>query len=234
MERDSKQSFAAAGVFILLVMGIVFFTQPVRETVGNAMQQELEGPCVVIDAGHGGDDPGKIGINGAKEKDVNLSIARRVKAYLEKEDIRVIMTRETEDGLYDADASHKKVQDMKRRIAIIEETAPDLTVSIHQNSYPEEYVHGAQVFYYEGSVEGQELADKIQKRLIEGADPGNKRQIKANSSYYLLKKTKIPIVIVECGFLSNRTEAEALCSDEYQDCIAWEITLGILQYLNAQ
>jgi N-acetylmuramoyl-L-alanine amidase len=198
------------------------------------LQQEPEGPCVVIDAGHGGDDPGKIGINGAKEKDVNLSIARRVKAYLEKEDIRVIMTRETEDGLYDADASHKKVQDMKRRIAIIEETAPDLTVSIHQNSYPEEYVHGAQVFYYEGSVEGQELADKIQKRLIEGADPGNKRQIKANSSYYLLKKTKIPIVIVECGFLSNRTEAEALCSDEYQDCIAWEITLGILQYLNAQ
>ena len=198
------------------------------------MQQEPEGPCVVIDAGHGGDDPGKIGINGAKEKDVNLSIARRVKAYLEKEDIRVIMTRETEDGLYDADASHKKVQDMKRRIAIIEETAPDLTVSIHQNSYPEEYVHGAQVFYYEGSAEGQELADKIQKRLIEGADPGNKRQIKANSSYYLLKKTKIPIVIVECGFLSNRTEAEALCSDEYQDCIAWEITLGILQYLNAQ
>lgn len=234
MERDSKQSFAAAGVFILLVMGIVFFTQPVRETVGNAKQQEPEGPCVVIDAGHGGDDPGKIGINGAKEKDVNLSIARRVKAYLEKEDIRVIMTRETEDGLYDADASHKKVQDMKRRIAIIEETAPDLTVSIHQNSYPEEYVHGAQVFYYEGSMEGQELADKIQKRLIEGADPGNKRQIKANSSYYLLKKTKIPIVIVECGFLSNRTEAEALCSDEYQDCIAWEITLGILQYLNAQ
>lgn len=234
MERDSKQSFAAAGVFILLVMGIVFFTQPVRETVGNAMLQEPGGSCVVIDAGHGGDDPGKIGINGAKEKDVNLSIARRVKAYLEKEDIRVIMTRETEDGLYDADASHKKVQDMKRRIAIIEETAPDLTVSIHQNSYPEEYVHGAQVFYYEGSAEGQELADKIQKRLIEGADPENKRQIKANSSYYLLKKTKIPIVIVECGFLSNRTEAEALCSDEYQDRIAWEITLGILQYLNAQ
>ena len=234
MERDSKQSFAAAGVFILLVMGIVFFTQPVKETVGNVMQQEPEGLCVVIDAGHGGDDPGKIGINGAKEKDVNLSIARRVKDYLEKEDIRVVMTRETEDGLYDADASHKKVQDMKRRIAIIEETAPDLTVSIHQNSYPEEYVHGAQVFYYEGSVEGQELADKIQKRLIEGADPENKRQIKANSSYYLLKKTKIPIVIVECGFLSNRTEADALCSDEYQDRIAWEITLGILQYLNAQ
>ena len=133
------------------------------------------------------------------------------------------MTRETEDGLYDADASHKKVQDMKRRIAIIEETAPDLTVSIHQNRYPEEYVHGAQVFYYEGSVEGQELADKIQKRLIEGADPGNKRQIKANSSYYLLKKTKIPIVIVECGFLSNWAEAKLLQEESYQSQIAWAV-----------
>ena len=79
-----------------------------------------------------------------------------------------------------------------------------------------------------------EPTNHLDLEMIEWADPGNKRQIKANSSYYLLKKTKIPIVIVECGFLSNRTEAEALCSDEYQDCIAWEITLGILQYLNAQ
>ena len=231
MERDGKQSFAAAGVFILLVMGIVFFMQPVRETVGNAMQQEPEGPCVVIDAGHGGDDPGKIGINGAKEKDVNLSIARRVKDYLEKEDIRVVMTRETEDGLYDADASHKKVQDMKRRIEKIEETDPVLTVSIHQNSYPEEYVHGAQVFYYNGSSGGQKLAELLQKQLTKDLDPENHRQIKANESYYLLKKTKGTIVIVECGFLSNAAEAEKLCTETYQDRVAWSIHKGILQYI---
>ena len=82
------------------------------------------------------------------EKDLNLEIALLVKKYLEMDDIRVVMTREDESGLYDAGASNKKVQDMKRRIAIIEETQPDLTVSIHQNSYPEEYVHGAQVFFY--------------------------------------------------------------------------------------
>ena len=121
---------------------------------------------------------------------------------------------------------------MKRRIALIEETAPALTVSIHQNSYPEEYVHGAQVFYYSDSREGQLLAEKIQTRLISGVDPENKRQIKENSSYYLLKKTKTPIVIVECGFLSNRAEAQKLCSEEYQDEIAWEICTGILQYLH--
>ena len=116
---------------------------------------------------------------------------------------------------------------------MIEEAAPVVTVSIHQNSYPEEYVHGAQVFYYDGSTEGQKLAERIQAQMIKKADPENKRQIKANDSYYLLKKTGTPIVIVECGFLSNRAEAEKLCTEEYQEKIAWAIHMGILQYLNA-
>lgn len=188
--------------------------------------------CVVLDAGHGGSDPGKVGINGALEKDLNLEITLLVKKYLEADDIRVVMTRETEGGLYDADASNKKVQDMKRRISIIEEASPALTVSIHQNSYPEEYVRGAQVFYYTGSREGQQLAEKIQNRLITGVDEENTRQVKANNGYYLLKKTKTPIVIVECGFLSNRKEAEKLVTKEYQEQLAWEIHIGIIQYLN--
>lgn len=191
-----------------------------------------ERPCVVIDAGHGGDDPGKVGINGAKEKDINLQIAFRVKEYLEENDIEVVLTRTSEDGLYDAGAPNKKVQDMKRRIQLIDEVAPEVTVSIHQNSYPEEYVHGAQVFYYNGSTEGQKLAESIQGQLIETVDPENNRRIKANDSYYLLKKTEIPIVIVECGFLSNSKEAEKLCQESYQNRVAWAISMGILRYLN--
>lgn len=189
-------------------------------------------PRVVIDAGHGGADPGKIGINGALEKDVNLQIALMVKSYLEMQDVEVIMTRETKDGLYDADASNKKVQDMKRRIAIIEEKNPVLTVSIHQNSYPEEYVHGAQVFYYAGSVEGQKLAEYLQTSLVKRLDTENHRQTKPNDSYYLLKKTATPIVIVECGFLSNNEEAAKLCDTQYQERVAWAVHMGILQYLN--
>ena len=123
---------------------------------------------------------------------------------------------------------------MKRRIELIDKTAPQVTVSIHQNSYPEEYVHGAQVFYYTGSKEGQSLADAIQWQLVDKVDPENKRQVKANDSYYLLKKTGIPIVIVECGFLSNSAEAEKLCTDDYQERVAWAIHMGILQYLNKQ
>ena len=120
---------------------------------------------------------------------------------------------------------------MKRRIAIMEEVNPDLVVSIHQNSYPEEAIHGAQVFYYKDSVEGQYLAQKIQEQLVEKVDPDNRRQMKANDSYYLLKKTHIPIVIVECGFLSNREEAAKLNSADYQKRLAWAIHLGILQTL---
>ncbi len=201
-------------------------------TLGENVNASEQTRCVVIDAGHGGDDPGKVGINGANEKDVNLQIAMLLKQYLEASDIRVVMTREDNDGLYDPEAPNKKVQDMKNRIALIDEVSPALTVSIHQNSYPEEYVHGAQVFYYTGSTQGQMLAESIQKQLIAKADPENKRQIKANDSYYLLKKTGIPIVIVECGFLSNSNEAEKLCTPEYQDRIAWAIHMGILQFLN--
>ena len=187
---------------------------------------------VVIDAGHGGIDPGKIGINGALEKDINLQIALLVKEYLEAQDVEVVMTRETEEGLYDADASNKKVQDMKRRVEIIESAKPDVTVSIHQNSYHEEYVHGAQTFYYTGSEQSKILAEKIQRVLLNGVDKDNTREAKANDSYYLLKKTSSPIVIVECGFLSNRDEAQKLDSDYYQEKLAWAIHMGILQYLN--
>lgn len=142
------------------------------------------------------------------------------------------MTRETDEGLYDPDASNKKVQDMKRRIALIDEVSPQAAISIHQNSYHEEYVHGGQVFYYDGSVHGKQLAEYIQQQLVKKADRENKRRIKANDSYYLLKKTEIPIVIVECGFLSNSKEAKQLCDPEYQDRVAWAIHMGILQYLN--
>ncbi len=153
--------------------------------------------CVVIDAGHGGADPGKVGINGALEKDINLQIAIRLKSLLQAQDIKVVMTREDEGGLYDEDASNKKVQDMKRRIAIIEEAQPDVVISIHQNSYHEEYVHGAQVFYYNTSATGKKLAELIQKCFVRTVDSENKREPKGNDSYYLLKKTSRPIVIVE-------------------------------------
>ena len=221
-------------VLFLISMYMVGRETAVYVTGRNVVKGEKTPYLVVIDAGHGGMDPGKIGINDVAEKEINLSIALKVKKYLEFNDVRVVMTRESDQGLNDPDASNKKVQDMKRRLAMIEETAPDLAVSIHQNSYPEEYVHGAQVFYYADSPSGKQLAELLQAQFVKKADPDNTRQIKANDSYYLLKKTSVPIVIAECGFLSNREEAEKLCSEAYQEKIAWAICVGILQHLNMQ
>lgn len=228
-----KQKLLAVSVgTLLLLSAVVLKEKGVFSAAGDDVRTDDGKVCVVVDAGHGGSDPGKVGINGVNEKEINLQIAGYVRQYLEANDIEVVMTRETDAGLNDADASNKKVQDMKRRIELIDRTAPAITVSIHQNSYPEEYVHGAQVFYYTGSKEGQELAQYIQEELVTRVDPENKRQVKANDSYYLLKKTGIPIVIVECGFLSNSAEAEKLCTEAYQKRVAWAIHMGILQYLN--
>lgn len=197
---------------------------------GHAEKKEI---CVVVDAGHGGDDPGKVGINGALEKEINLQIAQRVKKLLETEGIRVVMTRKDDRGLYENGSGNKKVQDMKQRIEIINAEEPALTVSIHQNSYPEEYVKGAQVFYYENSRESEQAAKIMQKSLRERVEKENKREAKANTSYYLLKKTSSPIIIVECGFLSNSDEAWKLTQEAYQERIAWAVFMGIMQSLNA-
>lgn len=136
-----------------------------EQASSGRVKQGKEKPCVVIDAGHGGADPGKVGINGALEKDINLEIAEKLKMFLEQEDIEVILTRDSDSGLYDENATNKKVQDMKRRVEIIETNHPVLTVSIHQNSYHEEYVHGAQTFYYATSEQSKILAEKIQLLL---------------------------------------------------------------------
>lgn len=198
---------------------------------GKLLEGWTETPCIVLDPGHGGFDPGKVGINDVPEKEVNLEVAKLVRDFLEASGVKVVMTREEDIALCGDEQDNRKVRDLKQRISIIEEAVPCAAVSIHQNSYPQESVHGAQVFYYVNSVEGKKLAENLQSRLSQEVDPENKRQVKDNNSYYLLKKTKVPLVIVECGFLSNWEEAEKLCTAEYREEVAWAVYLGIMDYL---
>ncbi|BCJ96721.1 N-acetylmuramoyl-L-alanine amidase CwlD [Anaerocolumna cellulosilytica] len=187
---------------------------------------------MVIDAGHGGRDPGKVGINGAQEKDVNLSIALKLKALLEQNDIKVIMTRVEDIGLYAESDSNKKVADMRKRVDIINSSRAELAISIHQNSFTQESIRGAQVFYYTNSVEGKSYAEIMQAQMKETLQDGNKRVAKSNDSYYMLKKVECPIVIMECGYLSNRDEAALLIDEAYQERLAWAIHLGLMRYIN--
>lgn len=210
---------------MLTLAGLVMVSKKLEKYV-NSDKVEKKGYTVVLDAGHGSSDSGKVGINGVLEKDINLSISKKTKKYLEKKGICVVMTRNKDESLAEGENGNRKVQDMKARVKRINDTKPDLAVSIHQNSYHEESIHGAQVFYYEHSESGEKDARILQEALL-AVDPDNTRQVKANTTYYLLKRTEVPILIVECGFLSNQEEAEKLASEDYQKEIAKAIANGI-------
>ncbi len=187
---------------------------------------------VAIDPGHGGNDPGKIGINDKLEKDINLAIAMKLEKLLKKQDIEVVMTRTEDVGLYQESDSNKKRADMKKRVTLINESNADLCVSIHQNSYTSQNATGAQVFYYSGSENGQKMAELIQKTLIEKVDSSNRRVAKSNNDYYMLINVKCPSVIIECGFLSNWKEATSLADDYYQEQLAEAICSAVLLCLS--
>lgn len=208
---------------LLLLVGMIVASRKLSQLV-TSDKVETRKDIVVIDAGHGGEDPGKVGVNGALEKDINLQIAKKVEEHLEKQGVQVVMTREDDQ----TEASKRK--DMEKRVALINEVKPIIAVSVHQNSYTDPSIKGAQVFYYTDSKKGESAASLMQEELRK-VDVENTRQIKENNNYYMLKNAKTPIIIVECGFLSNVEEAEKLIDEEYQDKMAEAIAKGILGWI---
>ena len=211
---------------LLLLVGVIVASKKLSQLV-TSEEVDAKRMIVVIDAGHGGEDPGKVGVNGALEKDINLEIAKKVEEKLEREGIQVVMTREEDKG------ESSKRKDMEKRVALINEIKPFMTVSIHQNSYTDSSVRGAQVFYYTNSEEGKSAAQIMQSRLKE-MDWENERQIKSDNTFFLLKNTKVPTIIVECGFLSNYEEAQKLVTQDYQNMMAEGIVKGILEWMGQQ
>lgn len=226
MKRKSFQIFLLS---LVLIAGI-FFIENVIGVIRHLNSHKQY--TIILDAGHGGFDPGKVGVNQAKEKEINLQIAYKLKNLLEQNDIKVIMTREDDTALCKNTDRDMKRTDLKNRVKIINTSDAVFALSIHQNSFTQESSWGAQVFYYRNSEEGRVLAEVLQDRIKKTMNDGNHRLAKANGTYYMLKYSTCPLVIVECGFLSNRSEADLLCQDEYQDRIAWAIHLGVMEYIN--
>lgn len=213
---------------VLLLISVFFLS---KEAAVVANENAGKEKVIVIDAGHGGADPGMVGIGGLEEKEINLAVSMKLKESLEDQGFTVVMTRTEDQGLYQEGARNKKVQDMQNRIEIMEKAKPLLAVSVHQNSYTEESVKGPQVFYYESSAEGQKLAVSIQNALNTELSVERPRKEKGNTSYFLLKKSPCVLNIVECGFLTNEKEAELLQTEEYQQKIVEAVTKGIVQYV---
>ena len=222
-------------VICLILVAVAVFLLRDRSylvNTNNTHESVIPTYTVVIDAGHGGFDPGKVGVHGELEKEINLSIAFKLKSLLEQNDCNVIMVRTDDNGLYSAGDANKKSADMRKRIEIIREAKPDIAVSIHQNSFTQESSKGAQVFYHAMSDQGKRLAEIIQEQMKKTLNDGNHRVAKSNTSYYMLKKSECPLVIVECGFLSNEKESRMLTDESYQERVAWAIHLGVMNYLN--
>lgn len=213
-----------AGVFYSTFFGLAY--SPESEAADNEPVEKKY--SVVIDAGHGGNDPGKVASDGTEEKDINLAMALCLGNMLEDAGYDVIMTRMEDVSLSSESDVNRKAADMKARCSAAENA--DIFVSIHQNSFSDPDVRGGQVFYYRHSDKGKKLAGYIQQAIKEKADSDNTREAKSNEEYYLLLHTACPSVIVECGFLSNPEEAELLKSEEYRQRICEAVVCGIDEY----
>ncbi len=190
----------------------------------------------MANSAHGGFDGGAQAADGTVEKDINLQIAKQLKEILNFCDFEVIMTRTDDSGTED-DASQsikdRKVSDMKNRLELTEKHTDATFVSIHLNKFTTSSANGAQVFYSKNNPDSITLASAIQSSISSKLQPNNDRVVKqGTSSTYLLHKTKIPAVIVECGFLSNSNELELLKNKDYQRRMAFAIFCGICDYYN--
>lgn len=224
---------------LLIIVSIIAcnMKKVVKEEPKTEIKEETtavhNGKVVVIDPGHGGDDPGKVGVSGILEKDINLQIALKLKNILEKEGYKAVLTRETDMHLSENEKI-RKTADLNRRLEIInveyENNNNTIMISIHQNSFTNESVHGAQCFYYADSEKSKKLAEDIQQILNEKVNTHKEKKTKSNNDYYMLINSKCPGIIIECGFLSNYEEEVKLMSEVYQEELAEMIKEGIEKY----
>ena len=201
------------------------------------LPDEYSNITVVIDAGHGGEDGGTVGVNGVLEKDLNLSIALALADALNSRGINTVLTRTEDILLYDRNSNYhgqKKAQDLAERRRIAEECENAIFVSIHLNFFPEEKYSGLQVYYSENDPDSLKLAQEIQRLTAETLQPENDRQCKASKDIYLLERLTCPAVLVECGFLSNAEECKQLCSPHYQKQLAYTLSEAIIKYIDAR
>jgi N-acetylmuramoyl-L-alanine amidase len=228
MLKKLKIGLFAAGLAVLFLILQYDFTE---NDSWESWNLPLSGKIIYLDPGHGGVDPG-AGEEEPFEKDIALNVSLKLRDYLQQQGALVIMTRETDVDLADKGLkgySKRKVQDLKRRLDLINESEADFFATIHLNAIPSSKWKGAQTFYSTNYKENKRAAKLIQdelRRNLENTD----RDAKAANSIYLLKHTNKPGVLVEIGFLSNPQEAANLKDEAYQEKIAASIYDGMLRY----
>lgn len=225
-------AFSLALALCVRISGVAFENSDfITEQVVSITEKQT----IIIDAGHGGEDCGAIGVNGVYEKDLNLEISAIVGELLTSEGYAVVYTR-TEDKLLYTEAENikgiRKISDLKNRCKIGAEYSESIFVSIHMNSFGNEKYSGLHVYYAPESRESEMLAQTIQNRVRDDVQPNNNRVPKPGKNIYLLENLENTAVLVECGFLTNKAECEKLSEKEYQKELSFAIVCGIIEYIN--
>lgn len=214
-------------VYCLCLLTAFLIRKPFVQAVSVMSDQTLNGMKIVIDAGHGGNDPGAR-VNGKDEDEINLDLSKKLASILEKAGAEVEMTRIDDVNLADDGAENIKRSDMKHRAEMLNQQDVTLFISIHCNTSADERCKGSQVYYRKSDEQSRRLADAIQNRL--GPATGSK-YIPASGDFYLLNETETCGVLVEVGFMTNAEDAENLSKESYREDLAYEIYLGIHDFL---
>ncbi|WP_346885769.1 cell wall-binding repeat-containing protein [Clostridium sp. UBA4395] len=179
---------------------------------------------VFIDAGHGGDpryggDPGACA-NGLEERHLTLAIALKVQRILQSQGIEVVMSRTTD-----------KFLELREISSLANNSGADAFASIHINSATTTAAYGIETYYYPNRMDSKPLADSVQKQLISSTGAYD-RKVKT-ADFHVVRETKMPSILAECGFISNKSEAIKMSTNAYQELLASGISKGIVNYLEA-
>lgn len=233
--KNGRKIIAVTTAFLIILSVMLYLTFMANSSATEASASPITQKTIIVDAGHGGEDGGAIGLDGTVEKDINLDIALKLEKLLKFYGFNVIMTRTQDimtcdEGL---DSLRKrKVSDIHNRFDLIQKNPDAVFISVHQNKFEDSSQHGTQVFYSANDEKSKKLAEAIQTSVVNSLQPKNDRVVKkSGSGIYLLYHAKIPAVLVECGFISNSDELKKLKDDSYRMKLVILIADGLIKYL---
>ena len=235
MKRYIKFMSAISIIVILAILfgGLIGRLYPEIYISASAEEQTR---TVIIDAGHGGEDPGAIGADGTLEKDLNLAIAMNIGNLLTERGITVIYTR-TEDKLLYKESENikgiRKISDLKNRCQVANDNPSAIFVSIHMNTFGASKYSGLQVYKKDNSS-SESLANQVKSSVKESLQPDNERAVKSGNEMYVLENSPGEAILIECGFLSNPEECKKLSEKEYQNKLSFAIVCGIINYMDTK
>lgn len=223
-------------ICFVILNGTRFFPSKfVRTGVSSVSKASVYDKTIIIDPGHGGVDSGAVGIGNLKEKTLNLTISLKLRTSLEKLGYKVITTRVDDRELYNSGAVSlydKKYSDLKNRVSLTAKYPESIYISIHQNDDDDSSYNGTQVYYSTFYSDSKKLASDIDSAVKSGLEPNNKRRIVKDNNLYVLHHTQVPSVLVECGFISNKKDADNLLNANYQQKLVSAIDSGVNEFFS--